>query len=81
MKNKNKWVKFVIQDTFSPFMHRFPPVRIAQKQQLKRVDHYPESECNPLKALRKTFRRNSVTKGGGFELMVGFTSWDLNIES
>lgn len=45
------------------------PVRIARKQQLKLVGRYPESECNPLKALRKTFRRNTVTKAGGFYVL------------
>lgn len=81
-KIKNKRVNFVLQDTFSPLMHCFPlyisPLR--NSLQFKCVEHYPESECNPLKALKKAFRRTRVTKGGVFKLVVGFMSQDLSVK-
>lgn len=80
---QNTEVMFVLQETFSPFTtHYFPLCATPNRNslQLKRVGRCPESECNPLKALKKTFTRNSVTKGGGFKLAVGFMSWDLNVK-
>lgn len=81
-KIKNKRVKFVLQDTFSPLMYCFPlyisPLR--NSLQFKCVEHYPESECNPLKALKKAFRWTRVIIGGVFKLVVGFMSRDLSIK-